>query len=407
MRIAFLADFYPPHNRGGAGIVVRRLARHFAAEGNEILVVTTVQETEQTGVGESDGVRIVRIFSDYRERFRNFVGVLNPRILSSVRRELRSFRPDVVHAHNVHHHLSFASLRVASGLGLPVVLTSHDFLMFCCDRLPCASGPGELMPRWTGCVGCQRFRYNPLRRLAIRWLIGSTVREILAISDLMRRSLELNGFHDIRTVHNGLAVDEWPLAGHSDRVAGNSRTEPPIVLLQGRLSAYKGTEALLDAVANLTPADRPRVVFAGDNPRYEPALRAYADRLGLGGGVEISGWLDQADLAAAIAGADVVATPSTYPDPFNLGNIEAMSTGRPVLASSLGGGPEIVADGETGYVVDPFDADYFSERLSNLLKNPDLRRRFGGAGRRRVEELFTVERQARLTMAAYLRAASG
>jgi glycosyltransferase involved in cell wall biosynthesis len=222
----------------------------------------------------------------------------------------------------------------------------------------------------------------------------------------MRHALKLNGFDRVTTVHNGIPPDEWPLADHSASKSGIGAAERPVVLLPGRLTAFKGTEALLDAVSRLSPADRPSLVFAGDNPRYEPALLAYAEKLGLRENVEITGWMDQAALRDAVSKADVVVTPSTYADPFNLGNIEAMSTGRPVVASSLGGGPEIVVDGETGYLVDPADQSTFATKLAALLSDPELRRRFGLAGRSRVEERFTLARQARLTMESYLRAVS-
>ena len=404
MRIAYLADFYPPQNRGGAGVVAERLAQHFSSEGHDVLVVTTVQDIGQDGGENVDGVRVARIHSQYPERFRNYLGVFNPRILPKVGKELERFRPDVVHAHNVHQHLSFGSLRVAAGTGAPVVLTSHDFLLFCCDRLPCTPEPSDFLPRWTGCARCQRFRFNPARRMLIRKIVRSTVAEILAISDLMRRALILNGFERATTIHNGIPLKDWPPSGHSIRESGDNSAGRPVVLLPGRLTAFKGTEALLDAISQLNPANRPAVVFAGDNPRYEPALLAYARKLGLRDNVKITGWMDQAALRNAISNADVVVTPSTYADPFNLGNIEAMSTARPVVASSLGGGPEIVVHGETGYLVDPADSGAFAARLAMLLKDSALRKRFGLAGRKRVEKRFTLARQARLTMESYLRA---
>ena len=406
MRIAYLADFYPPLNRGGAGIVVQRLAEHFASAGHEILVVTTSQDLSEIGELETAGVRVFRIFSRYPERFRNILGIFNPRVLLEVGRQLKRFKPDVVHCHNVHHHLSFGSLRVAAKTGSPVVMTSHDFLLFCCDRLPCTPQPSDLVPTWLGCARCQRLRYNPLRRPMIRNIVRSAISEILAISDLMRQALELNGFERVTTIHNGIHPSEWPLADHSPRQSGLVSTARPVVLLPGRLTAFKGTEALLEAASHLSPADQPMLVFAGDNPRYEPALRAYAATLGLTKNIEITGWMDQPTLRRKVSNADVVVTPSTYPDPFNLGNIEAMSTGRPVIASSLGGAPEIVMEGETGYLIDPTDRVTFARRLETLLNDPALRQRFGMAGRRRVEQHFTLAHQARLTMDSYLRATS-
>ncbi len=400
MRIAVLIDFYPPENRGGAGIVAQRLNRHFADEGHEILVVASTNgepSTEQVEEAE-----VVRLALDYPERFRNYRGIQNPPALPLVGEQLRRFRPDVVHAHNVHHHLSFGALGVADELGFPVVLTSHDYLMVCCGRLTCATGPTDLKPRQLHCLAQQRFRYNPLRRSRIRRLVNRHVDRVLAISDVMHRALALNGFHFLETVHNGIDPFTWPANDPAPADSGN--TEAPLVVLPARLSAEKGTERLLDAVALLPTPERPCILFAGDNPRYQPALEAYAAHLGLGDRIEISGWVDQARMVEIFRSADIVVTPSTYPDPFNLGNIEAMASARPVIASAFGGGPEIVRDGETGYVVDPNDTPLFARRLAALLGDPDLRATMGAAGRRRVLESFTLARQAGAVMSAYERA---
>jgi glycosyltransferase involved in cell wall biosynthesis len=403
MRIAVLVDFYPPENRGGAGIVAQRLNRYFAAEGHEILVICTTRgEADEPDSGEAT---VVSLPLDYPERFRNYRAIRNPAALPLVREQLQRFRPDIVHAHNVHHYLSFGSLEVADELGLPVVLTSHDYLMICCGRLTCSTGPADFRPRQLQCLRQQRFRYNPLRRARIRKIVGRTVGRILAISEVMHRSLALNGYRYIETVPNGIDPAEWPAHDASGRRADES--DRPLVVLPARLSAEKGTEALLDAVSLLPAPRRPRILFAGDNPRYQVALEAYADRLGILNLVEITGWVDQDRMLDIYRSADIVVTPSTYPDPFNLGNIEAMSSARPVIASAFGGGPEIVRDGETGYVVDPNDSRLFADRLSSLIDDPDLRSRFGEAGRRRVLEEFTIAGQAERVMAAYNRAISG
>lgn len=403
MRIAVLVDFYPPENRGGAGIVAQRLNRYFAVEGHEILVICTTRGgANETESGEAT---VVSLPLDYPERFRNYRAIRSPAALPLVREQLQRFRPDIVHAHNVHHYLSFGSLEVADDLGLPVVLTSHDYLMICCGRLTCSTGPTDLRPRQLQCLQQQRFRYNPLRRSRIRKIVGQTVGRIMAISEVMHRSLALNGYRYIETVPNGVDPAEWPANDASDRRA--DEFDRPLVVLPARLSAEKGTEALLDAVSLLPAPARPRILFAGDNPRYQVALEAYADRLGILDLIEITGWVDQARMLDIYRSADIVVTPSTYPDPFNLGNIEAMSSARPVIASAFGGGPEIVRDGETGYVVDPNDSRLFADRLSTLIDDPELRATFGAAGRRRVLEEFTIAGQAERVMAAYQRAISG
>ena len=180
MRIALLADTYPPANRGGAGVVAQRLARAFAARGHDVLVVTTWPDA--TSEAADGDVQVQRLQSRYPERFRNTVAMMNPVLLGGVRRALEDFRPDVVHAHNVHQHLSFASLEVAASTGAPVAYTAHDFLLFCCIKFICSGGRVDFRQRWFNCAKCQRFRWNPARNAAIRRQMTTHVDHVFVIS---------------------------------------------------------------------------------------------------------------------------------------------------------------------------------------------------------------------------------
>ncbi|MAG36033.1 MAG: hypothetical protein CL878_07305, partial [Dehalococcoidia bacterium] len=113
------------------------------------------------------------------------------------------------------------------------------------------------------------------------------------------------------------------------------------------------------------------------------------------------GWLEGDELRQAFAAASVVATPAVYPDPFNLMNIEAMAHRRPVVATCYGGAPEIVRDGETGFVVDPWDVATFGNRLATLLRDRGLAEAMGEAGRQRVLAHFTLDCQVRAYLALY------
>ena len=127
MRITLMADTYPPENRGGAGVVVERLAGAFVRRGHEVSVLATSRRMESDV--EQDGVRVRRLWSRYPERFRNLVAMANPLVSGGVRNALEEFRPDVIHAHNVHQHLSFAALGSARDTVAPVAYTAHDFLI--------------------------------------------------------------------------------------------------------------------------------------------------------------------------------------------------------------------------------------------------------------------------------------
>jgi starch synthase len=98
---------------------------------------------------------------------------------------------------------------------------------------------------------------------------------------------------------------------------------------------------------------------------------------------------------------DVFVTPSICFDTFGLVNLEAMEHGKPVVATVFGGSPEVVADGVTGFVANPFDLAAYTARIEELLLDPERARAMGAAGRQRMLERFTIERLAREFLEEY------
>ena len=404
MRIAFLADTYPPENRGGAGVVVERLATSFVVAGHDVQVISTTPDVACVGVQE--GVTVHRLRSRYPERFRNTVAMFNPMVAGGVRSALQEFSPDVVHAHNVHQHLSFATLGIAARTGVPVLYTAHDYLLFCCIKFICTNGSVDFRQRWFNCAKCQRFRWNPARNEVIRKHMTNNVDHLFAISETLQVALRANGYGDSEVVHNGVDLDWWGRGNGTVFRSAHDLGDAPLALLAARVSREKGAEAALQALARSRNSDV-RLMIAGENPRYAPRLRHMAESLGVGDRLLLPGWLDAEVMRDAYAAATVTLAPSTYPDPFNLTLIESMAAGRPVIASSLGAGPELVEDGCTGYVVDPTDIAAFADRLDLVTGDLSHASCMGEAGRRTATNTFSMERQIERTLARYEAVLSG
>ena len=151
----------------------------------------------------------------------------------------------------------------------------------------------------------------------------------------------------------------------------------------------RGNEQLLEAAALVRQAiPSATLVVVGDGP-LRPALEARAQELGLNGSVRFLGAVPQA--ARLIPHFDVFVLSSVWEGMSN-SLLEAMAAGRPVVATRVGGNPEVVVDGETGLLVPPRDARALADATVRLLRDRELARRFGDAGRRRVESQFTLER---------------
>jgi glycosyltransferase involved in cell wall biosynthesis len=159
----------------------------------------------------------------------------------------------------------------------------------------------------------------------------------------------------------------------------------PRLVAVGRLKAPKDFATLVRAVADL-PEQSCELLIVGDGPD-RPRLEAEIERVGLDGRVRLAG--ERADVPDLLAGADVFVL-SSASEGMPISVLEAMAAGLPVVASRVGGVPELVADGETGLLVPPGDSEALAQALRGLLADARLRHRLGDAGRVRVRERFDL-----------------
>ncbi len=154
------------------------------------------------------------------------------------------------------------------------------------------------------------------------------------------------------------------------------------LLAVGRVVATKGFDLLLQAFARAgLPADV-RLVIGGDGPALG-GLRAEAARLGLGERVVFTGRLERGEVVSAMRGTVALVVPSRV-EPFGITVLEGWRAGVPVLATTRGGPPEFVTDGETGLLVDPTDVDALADRLRWVVEHPEQSAAIGRAGQERA-----------------------
>jgi glycosyltransferase involved in cell wall biosynthesis len=167
-------------------------------------------------------------------------------------------------------------------------------------------------------------------------------------------------------------------------------TRPSLILYLGRLHADKGIFDLLDAVSQLRSAvPEVRLVCAGDGERA--AVARYAGQLGIAGAVKFTGWVGPSGKRALLESAAVFALPA-YDAGMPVGLLEAMAAGVPVVASPVGGIPEVVVDGSSGFLAAPGDVATLQRLLRKLLLDRELGARIGAAGRETVRARFAAER---------------
>jgi len=172
---------------------------------------------------------------------------------------------------------------------------------------------------------------------------------------------------------------------------GRGRASEIILGSAGRLIELKGIELLLRAAAILR-REFPdlRIEIAGAGPQREKLEQAAA-QLGLEGRVSFLGWVD--DLNSVLSRWDVFVMPSLE-EGLGIGALEAMAAGLPVVASSVGGIPELIEDGKTGWLVPPADLEALASCLRSVLRNSEQRRIIGGKAQARVRDHFSAAQMA-------------
>ncbi len=402
MKVLVANDLYARSSAAGVAVST---AEELAARGYDVSLLTTTQRKGEALREMRGGVDLhIEHTMPYSLRWRSRRSLDNPSGVAAMRKVVEDVKPDVVHVHNLHMHLSYASLAAARSLGAKVVLHVHDIMPVCHQKMFCHLDerlrPGDEVVYEAGivkCAVCVKARFNPLRNRTIRRAVERDVDSLVAVSHEMGRALEHNGLPVERVIFNG--VD--PAAGDvPDELVESLRVrwglgDRPVVFYGGRLDRLKGGLELVRALEVVRRKVPTAVLLTVGEalPGFYDEMLSLAARLGMDDALVHAGWLSGDELAAAYRVADVVATPSLCFESFGLVNVEAMRARRPVVASMWGGPSDVVDDGRTGFLVNPLRIGDLAERITRLLMDPDLARRLGDAARERVEKLFSIPGQ--------------
>ncbi len=397
MRIVLLNDDHPVRTPNSVSVYVGALAEAYKKAGHEVTLITAHDANEDPNVRRADGDISLPVKTSPRSR--NWHVVFSERPYRLLLKELKALKPDAVHAHNVHAKLGYLSLDAAGKQAKRVVVTLHDVMSVSEGRINTTrfldSGGQDAHLSLSDHLAMTGARWNPVKNLMTRAVLYRSTHEITAVSKALARGLKQNGLTDVRVVHNGIDLAAWDAIqadGRLLRTAHDIGSDKRVILFGGRISEDKGAFPLLRAMRTLAKtAPQAQLLVIGDPARWDDLVRQE-------GGERLTnatciGWQDKTGLKAAYAAADIVTTPSLCLDAFNLMNLEAMASRKPVVGTIFGGTPEVVEDDVTGFVRDPRMPAYASA-LERLVLDPALATRMGEAGRKRAEERFQLQQKA-------------
>jgi len=403
MRIILLSKEYPPHIYGGAGVHVEYLSRELAKlDGGQhpVHMLCFGDQEEEVANLKVKGVHLPAEFSLQDLSPKNLLDtlLLNVLMAGSVK------GAEVVHAHTWYSHLAGCLIKQIHGM--PLVLTAHSL---------------EPQRPW-------KEEQLGAAYLASGWLEKTAYENadgVIAVSQPMKTAVQdlyrVPG-EKIRVIPNGIDAHLYqPKPNPAHLAIYKINPDKPYLLFVGRISRQKGILHLINTIKHLT--SEIQVVLCAGAADTEEIGREMEEKIkearaqSLNEIIWVRQWMPRDHLISLYSHASVFVCPSVY-EPFGIINLESMACGTPVVASAVGGIPEVVVHGETGWLVsftprgtpdsqqwEPQDPEKFSRDLAaavnKLVFSPEKLRTMGLKARQRVEERFSWVSIARQTLTFY------
>jgi glycogen synthase len=357
MNIAIVASAFHP-SVGGVEELVRQLALEQKRRGWPTSVATNRWPRDLPAVEQIDGLTVRRYafrVGGGNPRRNLAAALLGPVTLNAFCRDLRQAGVELLHLQCVSCTAPYV-IQAARRLRLPLVASLQGELTMDADQV---------------------FQRKEADRKTYRDLLSAANAVTACSAQTLREAEDFYGpglSSKARVIFNGVRLEEFahPAPHEWPR---------PYILAIGRHVPQKGFDVLLRAFAAAKPAGHD-LLIAGDGPET-PQLQALAGELGVAATVHFIGRVDHQKAVSLFAGCSFFVLPSRH-EPMGIVNLEAMASGKAVVASRVGGVPELVLHGETGLLVNPDNPAALAAAINELTGNPDLRTRLAEAGRRRA-----------------------
>lgn len=396
MKIALYTNEFPPNIYGGAGVHIDFLSQELAKLANvEVRCFGNQKETinSMTILGISSS--LAKMEDENNPHIKMFHN-----LSKNIEMSQHTMQADIVHCHTWYTHL--AGIFTRELLQIPLILTTHSLETHRPWKVE-QLGNGYFLSRWI-----EHQAYN-------------TADGVIAVSEQMKTDVvEAYGINPekVTVIHNGIDPEFYKPTFNTQLLEEfGINPDIPFVLFVGRITRQKGISQLIGAAKYFTKNCQ-LVLCAGapDTPEIAKETEELISELQSirNGVILISEMLPREKIKILYSHARVFACPSLY-EPFGIINLEAMSCETPVVGSAVGGIPEIIIEGETGYLI-PLESKsrtdfypknettfqkHFAKKVNYLLENETLAIQMGKAGRKRVLDVFSWKSIAKTTFDFY------
>lgn len=398
LKVLMINNFFTPI--GGAEKVMMDEAELLQQAGHEVLFFTTDRKPYF-----QENPALKSYFPHYANQREGCLAdkltkvpktLYNPEVEKKLTAALEHCKPDIVHIHNLHYHLTPAVLKALQKTPhLPVFMHGHD------PRLFCPSGNYQEAPDFEGScttgnpITClqKKCKHGSLAETAFSLLDQALHKQLglyqrvdswLCPSEAMVRVLSQAGLPKERFHHVPNFVDAEMLTHPI------SEQDDGFLFFFGRLTTDKGLDDLLKAMEHCQEYP---LYIAGDGPKADEYRQhvAYQQKIGKLGQVEFLGPLKKPDLIPYIKRCRATVIPSRWYEPFGLTILESYAYGKPVIGTRTGGIPEVIMDKETGMLAERENPASLSVAIKELMSQPERARELGRNGRAFMEANYTPQ----------------
>jgi glycosyltransferase involved in cell wall biosynthesis len=400
----------------GAERYLSELIELLRERGHDVIPFTMRHErnSEMGYIGGYDGYHVSSI--DYEKTMKS--GTLLERLRTGAKliyscearkkmvRLLDDTEPDLAHIHNIYYQLTPSILPVIRSRGIPVVMTVHDYKLICPSNF--LFSQGEI------CERCKKHRYymavvrKCLKSSYSASMLGAIELSVHNLLGLYRKNIDLfiapSRFLRSKIIEwgmDGSRVVHLPYCINIADYHPNSDSHERYILYAGALSPEKGVDVLVRAMQRVDSVEL-RILGRGED---EARLKALARELDVRN-VRFLGFMHGEELKEAVRNALCTIVPSICYDNSPLAVFESMALGKPVIASRIGGIPELVIDGRTGFLFEPGNFRELAEKIRYLIGMPETIVDMGREARARLEREYSPESHYRALMGIYRRVLS-
>ena len=385
-RVLIVSNFYPPNFIGGAEIIAHNQALALTGRQLADVFVFSVDTTRTHQLGEIyceeyGGIPVFRLALDGSSFNQAGINFFNEEVNSAFEGVCALIKPNIVHCHNI-MGMSLGIIDIARRYHAKTCVTLHDNWGFCLKQT-CLDNSSQLCSDIFHCEKCLPFLTDKgvslpiaVRKRYFRRIFEKMDMYISPSSYLAKEYIKA-GFNarKMNVLWNGIDLKKFAEVRHIES------TDVRISFI-GYVGEHKGIDILIRAVASLGKKNV-RIIVAGAGDMTEKC-RQLAGDLGIAGQVSFLGKVDNAAIGEVYAETDIYCLPSRWPENQPVTITEAMACYIPVVATDLGGCPELVEDGVTGFLFEKGNVKDLASKLEQLIDDPGPRNRFGRAGFDRI-----------------------